>query len=301
MPLLLHLLLAVFIPGGDNEHAFQGPTSFHLIQISSFANSTWAKNQGSGWLDDLQIHGWDSDSENAIFLKPWSKGNFSEEEVTELVELFRVYLIGFIRVVQDHVSEFQLTYPFEIQGIAGCELHSGEATVSFLSGALGGLDFLSLKNNSCVPAAEGGIRAQRFCTIFFQYQVKPEAWLSSGPAPGPGHLLLVCHVSGFYPKPAWVMWMKGEKEQTGTHQGDILPNADGTWYLRVTLDVVAGETANLNCRVKHSSLGGQDIILYWGYPTSTSVILLAVILPTLILLICLALWFLRHWSYQNIP
>ncbi|XP_037019748.2 T-cell surface glycoprotein CD1b-like isoform X2 [Artibeus jamaicensis] len=301
MPLLLHLLLAVFIPGGDNEHAFQGPTSFHLIQISSFANSTWAKNQGSGWLDDLQIHGWDSDSENAIFLKPWSKGNFSEEEVTELVELFRVYLIGFIRVVQDHVSEFQLTYPFEIQGIAGCELHSGEATVSFLRGALGGLDFLSLKNNSCVPAAEGGNRAQRFCTIFIQYQVKPKAWLSSGPTPGPGRLLLVCHVSGFYPKPAWVMWMKGEQEQPGTHQGDILPNADGTWYIRVTLDVVAGETANLNCRVKHSSLGGQDIILYWGYPTSTSVILLAVILPTLILLICLALWFLRHRSYQNIP
>ncbi|XP_037019749.2 T-cell surface glycoprotein CD1b-like isoform X3 [Artibeus jamaicensis] len=288
MPLLLHLLLAVFIPGGDNEHAFQGPTSFHLIQISSFANSTWAKNQGSGWLDDLQIHGWDSDSENAIFLKPWSKGNFSEEEVTELVELFRVYLIGFIRVVQDHVSEFQLTYPFEIQGIAGCELHSGEATVSFLRGALGGLDFLSLKNNSCVPAAEGGNRAQRFCTIFIQYQgiadiiekllfktcpryllgvldagkaelqrqVKPKAWLSSGPTPGPGRLLLVCHVSGFYPKPAWVMWMKGEQEQPGTHQ---------------------------------------------GYPTSTSVILLAVILPTLILLICLALWFLRHRSYQNIP
>ena len=91
--------------------------------------------------------------------------------------------------------------------------------------------------------------------------VTPEAWLSSGPTPGPGHLLLVCHVSGFYPKPARVMWMKGEQEQPGTHQGDILPNADGTWYLRVTLDVVAGETANLNCRVKHSSLGGQDILL----------------------------------------
>nr|XP_045039266.2 T-cell surface glycoprotein CD1b-2 isoform X3 [Desmodus rotundus] len=240
MPLLLLLLLAVLISGGDNELAFQGPTSFHLIQISSFANSTWAKNQGSGWLGDLQIHGWDSDTDNAIFLKSWSKGNFSEEEVTELVELFRVYLIEFIRVVQDHVSEFQLT-------------------------------------------------------------LKPEAWLSSGPTPGPGHLLLVCHVSGFYPKPARVMWMKGEQEQPGTHQGDILPNADGTWYLRVTLDVVAGETANLNCRVKHSSLGGQDIILYWGHPTSTSVILLAVILPTLILLICLAVWFLRRRSYQNIP
>lgn len=89
--------------------AFQGPTTFHLNQISSFANSTWAQNQGSGWLGDVQIHGWDSESGSAIFLKPWSKGNLSDEEVTELEELFRVYLIGFIRVVQDHVSEFQLT------------------------------------------------------------------------------------------------------------------------------------------------------------------------------------------------
>ena len=43
--------------------------------------------------------------------------------------------------------------------------------------------------------------------------VRPEAWLSLGPSPGPVHLLLVCHASGFYPKPIWVMWMWGEHEQ----------------------------------------------------------------------------------------
>ncbi|RWS18842.1 antigen-presenting glycoprotein CD1d-like protein, partial [Leptotrombidium deliense] len=94
--------------------------------------------------------------------------------------------------------------------------------------------------------------------------MKPEAWLSSGHSPGPGRLLLVCHVSGFYPKPLWVMWMRGEQEQQGTQRGDFLPNADGTWYLRATLDVAAGEAAGLACRVKHSSLGGQDLVLYWG-------------------------------------
>ena len=87
---------------------FQGPTSFHLMQISTFVNSTWAQNQGSGWLDDLQIHGWESDSGTAIFLKPWSKGNFSDEAMTELQDLFRVYFIGFTREVQDRVNEFQL-------------------------------------------------------------------------------------------------------------------------------------------------------------------------------------------------
>ena len=57
---------------------------------------------------------------------------------------------------------------------------------------------------------------------------------------------------------------EGEQEQPGTQQGDIVPNADWTWYLRVTLNVAAGEAAGLSFRVKYSSLGEQDIILYWG-------------------------------------
>ena len=58
--------------------------------------------------------------------------------------------------------------------------------------------------------------------------------------------------------------MRGKQEQPGTQQGDIMPNADWTWYLRVTLNVAAGEAAGLNCRVKHSSLGDQNIILNLG-------------------------------------
>uniref|UniRef100_G3X693 Ig-like domain-containing protein n=1 Tax=Bos taurus TaxID=9913 RepID=G3X693_BOVIN len=308
------LLLGVILPGGDNE---DGPTSFHLIQISTFVNNTWAQNQGSGWLDDLQIHGWESDSGTAIFLKPWSKGNFSDDEVTELVDLFRAYFIGFTREVQDRVNEFQLEYPFVIQVTAGCELHSGEAIESSLRGALGGLDFVSIQNHSCVPAPDGSSRGQKFCALTTQYQgisdiierllsetcpryllgvldagkaelqrqVKPEAWLSSGPTPGPGRLLLVCHVSGFYPKPVRVMWMRGEQEQPGTQQGDLMP---------------IGEAAGLNCRVKHSSLGDQDIILYWGHPTSIGLILVAIIVPSLILLICLAFGVLRFMGSHRI-
>ncbi|XP_005203635.1 T-cell surface glycoprotein CD1b-2 isoform X2 [Bos taurus] len=331
MLLLPLLLLGVILPGGDNADVFQGPTSFHLMQISTFVNNTCAQNQGSGWLDDLQIHGLESDLGTAIFLKPWSKGNFSDDEVTELQDLFRAYLIGFTCGMQDRVNEFQLEYPFVIQLTAGCELHSGEAIGSSLRGALGGLDFVSIQNHSCVPAPDSGFRGQKFCALMtqnavisyierllsetcpqyllgvldagkaeLQRQVKPEAWLSSGPTPGPGRLLLVCHVSGFYPKPVRVMWMRGEQEQPGTQQGDIMPNADWTWYLRVTLNVAAGEAAGLNCRVKHSSLGDQDIILYWGHPTSIGLILVAIIVPSLILLICLAFGVLRFMGSHRV-
>ena len=58
--------------------------------------------------------------------------------------------------------------------------------------------------------------------------------------------------------------MRGEQEQQGTQGSDVLPNAVGTWYLHVSLDVEDSEASGLSCRVRHSSLGGQDIILYWG-------------------------------------
>ncbi|XP_045255714.2 T-cell surface glycoprotein CD1a isoform X5 [Macaca fascicularis] len=204
----------------------------------------------------------------------------------------------------------------------GCELHSGKFSGSFLRLAYQGSDFMSFQNNSWLPSPVAGNMAKRLCKVInrnqhqndiihsllsdtcprlilglldagkahLQRQVKPEAWLSRGLSPGPGRLQLVCHVSGFYPKPVWVMWMRGEQEQQGTQRGDILPNADGTWYLRATQEVAAGEAADLSCRVKHSSLEGQDIILYWEHHSSMGLIILAVIVP-LLLLIGLALWF----------
>ncbi|XP_012663951.1 T-cell surface glycoprotein CD1b-like [Otolemur garnettii] len=326
MLLLPFQLFAVLLPGADSEDGFQGPTSYHVIQISSFANSTWAQNQCSGWLEDLQIHGWDSKSGTAIYLKPWSKGNLTDKELAYKEEMFRVYLFRFIKQIQALAKIYHMKYPFQFQVIAGCELRPGGSIVSFLRKALGGLDFLRFDNDTCVPSPEWGHLAQQVCALVtalrgfiaaerqflyeicprfllgildegkaeLQRKVKPEAWLSSGPSPGPGRLLLVCHVSGFYPKPVWVMWMRGEQEQPGTQHSDLLPSANWTWYLQATLDVASEEAAGLSCRVKHSSLEGQDIILHWGQPISITSICLAVIVPTLILLLCLALWHMRH-------
>ncbi|XP_039315844.1 T-cell surface glycoprotein CD1a [Saimiri boliviensis] len=328
MLFLLLPLLAV-LPGGENADGFEEPVSFHVIKISSFYNDSWERNLGSGWLGDLQTHTWDSKSSTIIFLWPWSRGNFSNEEWMELETLLRIHFIVVSEAVHRRVSELAFQYPCEIQVTAGCELHSGKLSGSFLRVAYQGLDYTSFPNNSCVPSPLGGDAAKRACKAFnqdqhnkdelhhfisdtclrfllglldagkayLQRQVKPKAWLSRGPSPGPGRLLLVCHVSGFYPKPVWVMWMRGEQEQPDTQRGDVLPNADGTWYLRATLEVAAGEAADLSCRVKHSSLEGQDIVLYWEHHNSVGLIILAVIVPLLLLIVCLALWFRKRCSH----
>ncbi|XP_021565080.1 T-cell surface glycoprotein CD1a-like, partial [Carlito syrichta] len=275
---------------------FEEPITFRITQISIFYNNSWEQTLASGWLDELQTHRWESNSSTIIFLRAWSRGNFSNKELKDNERFYHVYLVRLHQAIQTFASILQVKYPFELQVTTGCELRPGKPIVNFLRGAYRGLDFMSFQNNSWVPSPEGGSRAQLVCQVlnrylrykdiaqqrlsddcprfilglidagkaYLQQQVKPEAWLSSGPSPGPGRLLLVCHVSGFYPKPVWVMWMRGAQEEPGTQQGDVLPNADGTWYLQATLDVDAREAAGLACRVKHSSLEGQDIILYWG-------------------------------------
>nr|XP_005609985.1 CD1a6 molecule isoform X4 [Equus caballus] len=332
MLFLQFALLVVLLPGGDSKDDFQEPTSFRVIYSSSFYNPSRVQALGSAWLGELQTHGWENHTGSFIFLRPWSKGNFSSEELTEIEKLFRTFSIEFNQIFHNHASQWQLAYPFQVQLAMGCELHIGEASVGFARIAYQGSDLISIQNNSWLPSPKGGSRAQqvsgRFnlnkvfletwhrlltdtCPRFLlglldagkadlQRQARPEAWLSTGPSPAPGHLMLVCHVSSFYPKPIWVMWMRGKKEQQGTQQSDILPNADGTWYLRKSLDVEAIEADGLSCRVRHSSLEDQDIILYWEHRSSTGWIFLAVIVP-LVLLTVLAFWLRKRWTRCEPP
>ncbi|XP_038304670.1 antigen-presenting glycoprotein CD1d isoform X1 [Canis lupus familiaris] len=225
--------------------------------------------------------------------------------------------------------------PLEIQVSAGCEVRPGNTSEDFFHAAVQGEEILSFQGSHWVPAPQaprwvhratkelnkdqGTRRTVRellrdTCPPFvrglleagrseLEKQERPEAWLSAGPTPGPGRLRLVCHVSGFHPKPVRVTWMRGEQEQRGTRRGDVLPHADGTWYLRATLDVAAQEAASLSCRVKHSSLGGQDMVLHWGRSRSSAWLVVVAVLGSLLVIGCLgcsAAWCRARRSYQDI-
>ncbi|XP_072615888.1 T-cell surface glycoprotein CD1a-like [Vulpes vulpes] len=320
--------LVVLLPGGDSEDDSQEPVAFQVILTSSLYNRSSTRNQGSAWLDELQTHGWDSKTGAFIFLWPWSTGNLSNEELIIAERSFYSNTIQLPLCFHNYSSDWQLEYPFQVQVTLGCELHFGEPSVGFVRLAYQGEDLISFQNKSWWPSPKGGSRAQQvcrqvneldhddnelthelitgYCPRFvlslldagkadLQRQVRPEAWLCTGPSPRSGHLRLACHISGFYPKPVWVTWMRGEQEQQGTQRGDVLPHADGTWYLQVSLDVKAKEAAGLSCWVRHSSLGGQDMVLHWEQPPFMGLVFLVVIMP-LVLLAGLAWWLWKRWK-----
>nr|XP_036872633.1 antigen-presenting glycoprotein CD1d isoform X3 [Manis javanica] len=342
---------------------------FRCLQASSFPNRSSSRTDGAAWLGELQTHAWRHDSDAIRFLRPWSRGEFGDQEWEQLQDMFRVYRSSFTRDV--HELDKMLRLDCELRpGVrghhptgdadaeapvrqadpawslsaassprpppppevsAGCAILAGNSSESAFHVAFQGREILSfqgmwvpapdapqwvgaaskvlsqdrgtsatiqwLLNDTCPRLVRGLLAAGK---ADLETQVKPEAWLSGASSPGPGRLLLACHVSGFRPKPVWAMWMRGEQEQLGTQRGDVLPNADGTWHLRVTLDVAAGRAAGLSCRVRHSSLGGQDVILYWGEGSRASVGLIAAAVLFLLVIPGSAIWFRRRCSYQDI-
>ncbi|XP_048670596.1 antigen-presenting glycoprotein CD1d-like isoform X1 [Marmota marmota marmota] len=319
-------------------HSFSVPQknfTFLWLQTSSFPSNTSTRAEGVAWLGELQTHSWSNTADTIRFVKPWARGTFSSQQWDKMQHLYLGFRSSFTKDIRKFAQMLRFKYPMELQLSVGCEVHPGNISEHFLHVAYQGEHILSFQGTAWEPVLQApqwvdlvikdlnqdqGTRKtvqwllNDICPEYvndvletgkseLEKQVKPEAWLSSGPSPGPGRLLLVCHVSGFYPKPVWVMWMRGEQEQLGTQRGDILPNADGTWYLRATLDVAAGEAAGLACRVKHSSLGGQDLVLYWGGSHTSVGLVILVVLACLVLLFVLILgfyWIRRHRSYEDI-
>lgn len=94
--------------------AGEEPLSFHMIQISSFANHSWENTQSSGWLGEVQTHRWDSVLGTIVYQLPWSQGNFSKEELKNIHVLLQLYFHRFPQEVQAYSSRFQFECEFVI-------------------------------------------------------------------------------------------------------------------------------------------------------------------------------------------
>ncbi|XP_053329354.1 major histocompatibility complex class I-related gene protein-like [Spea bombifrons] len=80
---------------------------------------------------------------------------------------------------------------------------------------------------------------------------------------------LLCHVYGFYPRDVDVKWMRnGADEVYSDEAKQILPNTDGTYQIRASVEVTPREGDSYSCNVDHSSLE-KELIVPWEPTIST--------------------------------
>ncbi|XP_073182969.1 antigen-presenting glycoprotein CD1d-like isoform X2 [Lepidochelys kempii] len=259
--------------------------------------------EGMALLGDLETHSMDCSTCQIRFLQPWAQRGLTPKEWQDLELLIHHYLFNFNRTVNRIAQQQGMAYPFVTQVSVSCEFHPNGTSRGFYEAAVNGEDFVSFDADAGTWVARQGdklalytrdlLNHERSTAItlqfllratcinelksFVQYgneslerQERPVAVVfarAPSPAGTPAPLLLVCRVTGFYPRPIRVAWLQ-DGEEVGPDgrlsSSGILPNADLTYQLRSSLAMEPGDGHSYACRVEHSSLGGQSLLIPWG-------------------------------------
>ncbi|KAM4696189.1 major histocompatibility complex class I-related gene protein-like [Rhinophrynus dorsalis] len=110
---------------------------------------------------------------------------------------------------------------------------------------------------------------------------------------------LHCQVYGFYPRDVDVKWVKNGADDVYSEEAkQILPNPDGTYQIRVTMEVTPKEGDRYACHVDHSSLEEPLIVLWEPKENIFLYIRMAVIAVALALTALLGAFVYREISHQ---
>uniref|UniRef100_A0A8C8RFH7 Ig-like domain-containing protein n=1 Tax=Pelusios castaneus TaxID=367368 RepID=A0A8C8RFH7_9SAUR len=245
--------------------------------------------EGIALLGDLETHYLDFRTTQIRFLQPWARQGLTPKEWQDLETMIRDNLSIFVRCMNQVVKEEGKGYPFVTQFSSGCELHPNGTLRPFCDAGLNGEDFISLNVDMGTWVTRSGdklaldtrdiLNYNKVVIIMLQFllrttcvneirtfvQFGKETLEREAPPPAgtPSSILVVCRVTGFYPRPIRVSWLQdGEEVAPGwrLNSTGILPNADLTYQLRSSLAVEPGDGHSYACRVEHVSLGGHSLV-----------------------------------------
>ncbi|KFQ81347.1 T-cell surface glycoprotein CD1e, membrane-associated, partial [Phaethon lepturus] len=272
---------------------------FQLLQTSLFTNISSAEVSGVALLGDVPIFALDPAKWSIRFHWPWARQATAEGDAEKIMSHSKLFLRNMVRYVHETAQQAQLDYPLVIQIRAGCVLHSNRTSWGFMDVGVGGRDLITFeverqhweplqpslladlvsKSLTSKKAVTGvlehilSISCQSHILTLCKYgkadlerQELPVATVFAR-TPSPAQILLVCHVTGFYPRPISVAWLRdGQEVPPGPalNTSTILPNADLTYQLRSVLAVAPGDGHSYACRVHHRSLGTRSLLIPWG-------------------------------------
>ncbi|KAM6062003.1 T-cell surface glycoprotein CD1b-3-like isoform 2-T2 [Chlamydotis macqueenii] len=313
--LLLFLFLPFLLPGiwADPEET----QVFQVLQTSFLANISSAEVSGLGLLGDVPIFALDPDNWSIYFHWPWARQAVVKGDIEKVMSQSKIALRNMIRYMHEMAQKEHRDYPLVVQVRVGCVLHPNRTSWSFLDVGEGGRDFIAFtverqcweprqpsplaemvsklltKNKSITGVLEHllSISCQSFILTLYKYghetlekQETPVATVFAR-TPSSAQLLLVCRVTGFYPRPISVDWLRdGQEVPPGPalNTSAILPNADLTYQLRSVLAVTPHDGHSYACRVRHRSLGTRILLIPWENRSTAPTIGIAIAVLVLV-------------------
>ncbi|XP_071405756.1 uncharacterized protein [Pithys albifrons albifrons] len=315
----------------------EGTITIRLLQTTTFQNSSFVDTEGLGLLEDIELGSLDKHTLSIHFYQPWVRPALPHGDWETIENMIKIYLHQFSHLINEGAMQRYVPYPFVAQCVAGCKLYPNRTSHSFISVAYNGQDFLSfntdnatwtlcqdtnlsryvqavlqnytafselveiLFNDTCVDDMEELLRSGGRAAL--ERQEVPVATVFAR-TPSPHQLLLVCHVTAFYPRPISVAWLRdGQEVPPGPalNTSTVLPNADLTYQLRSVLAVAPRDGHSYACRVRHRSLGTRSLLIPWG---NSQVLLLTGLVAALLAAVAMAamllLWLWRRGTMSTI-
>ncbi|XP_074406311.1 antigen-presenting glycoprotein CD1d isoform X1 [Zonotrichia albicollis] len=317
--LLLFLFLPILLPGmwADPEAE---PQVIQYLLTSLFANISSAEVSCVALVGDIAIFTLDPADWSIHFHWPWVSQAAAEDDGEKMMSQYKIALRNMIRFVHDTVQQTKQHYPLVVQFRAGCVLYPNTTSQGFLNVGWDGRDLVAFEvdkqgweaqqSSQMAELVSKSLNRQKSLRILLEHllsiwvcqsnfltlkrygkeilerQELPVATVFAR-TPSLDQLLLVCHVTGFYPRPISVAWLRdGQEVPPGPalNTSTILPNADLTYQLRSVLAVAPRDGHSYVCRVRHHSLGTRSLLIPWenhsAAPTISITIAVLVLVAT---------------------
>ncbi|KAM9657147.1 antigen-presenting glycoprotein CD1d-like isoform 1-T1 [Morphnus guianensis] len=313
-----------------------GTFTIRLLQTSTFQNTSFVDTEGLGLLEDIELGSLDKHTWTIRFYQPWVRPALPRSDWDTIENMIKIYLQKFNHLINKGAMQKDVPYPFVAQCMAGCEVYPNRTSRAFAYVGYNGQDFLSFNMDNATWILSQDTKLSQYVQAVLQNYTAftelvevlfndtcvddIEVLLHYGKAalerqeppvatvfarmPKPDQLLLVCRVTGFYPRPISVAWLQdGQEVPPGPalNTSAILPNADLTYQLRSILAVAPHDGHSYACRVRHRSLGTRSLLIPWG--NSEEVVLIAGLgaglLAAVALAVISALWVWRHRKHQQ--
>ncbi|XP_072502852.1 HLA class I histocompatibility antigen, alpha chain F-like [Notamacropus eugenii] len=236
-------------------------------------------------IDDVHVYSYDKQNKQFVVKESWMSQALGKDFIKHEIKMItenEIYLQFALKLLSQNDTKSHKNHTIQI--LAVCELDKDVEVTNQIHIATDGEDFLEVDDQVGHwvfkrPVAEQikSLVESRFWTDLRKQHMKqycvnmmrtllqdtsikrnvpPEATMSRRD-PLNGNATLSCVATGFYPRAILLRWEKngqlgvwGQERTSG-----ILPNADATFYLQVTLQLPLGDTeTNYTCVVEHSAL-----------------------------------------------